>query len=301
MKFYRNSVRRLLRSLSTPILLSIFLVTGIVTAQEAPGLYAVFQTNQGEFTCQLYYQRAPRTVANFVRLAEGTQPWLDFARARISRERYYDQTIFHRIIKGFVIQGGSPNGQGNDGPGYQFRDELHPELVHDRPGILSMAKLSPPHTNGSQFFVTLAPTPWLDNVHSVFGEVIAGLDVIYQIALVETDEGDHPVHPQIIESLRIIRQGPEATAFTETEPEPPLPALNPISIDIQRNADELNIVWPARENHEYHALFSPDLSTWSSQRLSATGIASLQPFLNAVPHQYFLFIETEVDLPATTP
>lgn len=299
--FNRNPARRLHRSLCFPALLLISLIAGIATAQEAPGLYAVFQTNQGEFTCQLYYRRAPRTVANFIRLAEGTQPWLDFARARISREPYYDQTTFHRVIKGFVIQGGSPNGQGTDGPGYQFRDELHPELVHDRPGILSMAKQSPPHTNGSQFFVTLAATPWLDNIHSVFGEAIAGLDVIDKIELTATDGGDHPIEPQIIESLKIVRQGPEATAFAAAIPEPPLPAVSPTALSIQRNAAELNIIWPAKVNHEYHALFSSDFTTWSSQRLSAAGIASLQPFLNVVPHQYFLFFETEVDLPPPTP
>ena len=145
---------------------------------DEPGLYAIFQTNHGSFTTELHFQKTPRTVANFLALSEGSKPWLDLVDGKIRKDRFFDGLTFHRVSPGFVIQGGSRNGLGTDGPGYAFRDEFHPDLKHDAPGILSMAN-SGPNSNGSQFFITLAATPFLDEVHSVFGKVVEGMPVSY--------------------------------------------------------------------------------------------------------------------------
>jgi len=131
------------------------------------GTYAVFDTTEGSFTVRLFEKEVPKTVANFVGLAEGTKEWRDPSTGEKKTGPYYDGIIFHRVISGFMIQGGDRLGTGTGGPGYNFGDEFHPSLRHSRPGILSMANAGP-NTNGSQFFITLGPTPHLDNRHSVF-------------------------------------------------------------------------------------------------------------------------------------
>ena len=170
----------------------------------APGLYAHFDTTEGRFTVRLYDKEAPKTVENFVGLAEGTKEFIDPRSAARAKRPFYDGIIFHRVIDGFMIQGGDPLGQGYGGPGYTFADEFHPTLRHDRAGLLSMANAGP-NTNGSQFFVTLAPTPHLDNRHSIFGEVIEGLDVVRKIGKVKTDPSDRPVTPVVMNKITIER------------------------------------------------------------------------------------------------
>ena len=169
-------------------------------------MFAHFTTSEGRFTIQLFDQDAPRTVENFVGLAEGTKEWTDPRTGRKSTAPYYNGTVFHRVIDAFMIQGGDPLGQGTGGPGYKFADEFHPKLRHSKAGILSMAN-SGPHNNGGQFFVTLVPTPWLDNKHSVFGEVIEGMDVVNKIGKTATSKpADRPVKPITIESVTIEKQ-----------------------------------------------------------------------------------------------
>jgi peptidyl-prolyl cis-trans isomerase A (cyclophilin A) len=168
-------------------------------------IYAHFETTIGNFTAELFESQVPKTVANFVGLVEGTSEWTHPQTGQKEKKPYYDGIIFHRIIDGFMIQGGDPLGQGYGGPGYQFEDEFHPELRHDRPGILSMANAGP-NTNGSQFFITLAPTPHLDRRHSVFGAVVEGLDVIKQIGRVKTDRNDRPVTPVEMTKVTIERR-----------------------------------------------------------------------------------------------
>src|SRR5262245_20393088 len=139
-------------------------------------LYAHFTTSEGNFTARLS-DKTPKTTANFAELAQGTRAWTDPRTGQKTTKPYFDGTIFHRVIDGFMIQGGDPLGQGTGGPGYTFEDEFAPTLKHDKAGILSMANRGP-NTNGGQFFITLAATPWLDNKHSVFGEITEGMDVV---------------------------------------------------------------------------------------------------------------------------
>jgi peptidyl-prolyl cis-trans isomerase A (cyclophilin A) len=167
-------------------------------------LYADFETNLGTFRVELFESKTPKTVANFVGLAEGTKEWKHPKTGTKQKDPYYDGLIFHRVIKGFMIQGGDPLGQGYGGPGYQFEDEFHPELRHDRVGILSMANAGP-NTNGSQFFITLGPTPHLDRRHSVFGAVVSGLDVVQKIGAVQTDKQDRPLTPVTLQRVTITR------------------------------------------------------------------------------------------------
>ncbi len=171
----------------------------------ATGTYARFETTEGTFRIRLFDKEAPKTVENFVGLAEGTKEWQDPGTGQKKREPFYDGVIFHRVIKGFMIQTGDRLGQGTGGPGYKFADEFHPKLRHDRAGILSMANAGR-NTNGSQFFITLGPTPHLDNVHSVFGEVVDGMDVVRKIGSVPTGPRDRPVTDVAINRITIERE-----------------------------------------------------------------------------------------------
>jgi peptidyl-prolyl cis-trans isomerase A (cyclophilin A) len=166
-------------------------------------LNAHFTTSEGNFTIRLFDGDVPNTVANFVGLAEGTKEWTDPKTGQRVKRPYYDGLIFHRIIADFMIQGGDPLGTGTGGPGYKFGDEFSPKLRHSKPGILSMANAGP-GTNGSQFFITLVATPWLDNKHTVFGEVVSGMDVIEKIGKVPTSKpGDRPLKPITVTSVKI--------------------------------------------------------------------------------------------------
>lgn len=156
----------------------------------------------GEIVIKLYPDKAPVTVENFVDLAKGDKMFMDpRTRQQITRP-FYNGLIFHRIIKNFMIQGGCPMGNGTGGPGYRFKDEFDGSLVFDRPGLLAMAN-SGPGTNGSQFFITTVPTPWLNNKHTIFGEVIEGMEVVKKIEAVKTGSGDRPLEPVILEEVVI--------------------------------------------------------------------------------------------------
>ena len=167
-------------------------------------LNAEFVTSEGTFTIRLFDTEAPKTVANFVGLAEGTKEWTDPRSNQKVKQPYYDGSIFHRVIDGFMIQGGDPLGQGIGGPGYNFADEFHPSLRHGKAGILSMANRGP-DTNGGQFFITLGPTPHLDDRHSVFGEVVSGMDVVRKIGSSPTGDRDRPKKDIVIQTVRIER------------------------------------------------------------------------------------------------
>ena len=171
--------------------------------KKAP-VYATLKTSMGDIVIQLFEDKAPKTVANFVGLASGTKEWLDPKTGEKVKRPLYNGTIFHRVIPGFMIQGGDPLGNGRGGPGYQFEDEFHPDLRHSKAGILSMANAGP-NTNGSQFFITHQATPNLDGRHSVFGEVIKGQEVVVAIGSVSRDLRDRPIKDVVIKEIVITR------------------------------------------------------------------------------------------------
>ena len=152
-----------------------------------PNRTATFETNHGTFEVELFEERAPRTAGNFIELAQ---------------KGFYDGLVFHRVISDFMIQGGDPQGTGRGGPGYTIDDEFHPELKHSHEGILSMANAGP-DTGGSQFFITLAATPWLDGKHAVFGRVVDGMDVVREIGKVKTGGGNRPLNDVVMEKVTV--------------------------------------------------------------------------------------------------
>ncbi|MFI5855865.1 peptidylprolyl isomerase [Streptomyces parvulus] len=176
----------------------------------AEQLYATLKTTQGDIEIRLLPNHAPRTVRNFVELARGEREWTHPATGEKSTARLYDGTVFHRVLSGFMIQGGDPLGNGTGDPGYQFADEFHPDLAFDRPYLVAMANAGP-GTNGSQFFVTVSPTTWLNRKHTIFGEVTdaAGRKVVDAIAAVETNPRTHrPLNDIVIETVVVeTRQG----------------------------------------------------------------------------------------------
>ncbi len=172
-------------------------------AREA-GTYAIFETSQGNIVVRLLEKEAPKTVANFVGLAEGSKEFTDVSTGQKVKRNFYDGLGFHRVIPQFMIQGGCPRGNGTGDPGYKFADEFHPSLKHAKAGKLSMAN-SGPNTNGSQFFITVAPTPWLDNRHTIFGEVVEGQDVADKISNAPRDSSDRPRTPITLQKVKIER------------------------------------------------------------------------------------------------
>jgi peptidyl-prolyl cis-trans isomerase A (cyclophilin A) len=167
-------------------------------------LTATLQTSEGTIVLRLFPDHAPKTVSNFVELAEGTREWTDPRTGRSTTGKLYDGTVFHRVIPDFMIQGGDPLGTGTGGPGYKFGDEFHPDLSFNRPYLLAMANAGP-GTNGSQFFITTVPTTWLNRKHTIFGEVIEGADVVDKISRVKTKTGDRPVTDVVLESVTVTR------------------------------------------------------------------------------------------------
>ncbi len=165
---------------------------------------AIFETSQGNIVVRLLEKEAPKTVANFVGLAEGTKEFTNEKTGQKEKRPFYDGLIFHRVIPQFMIQGGCPHGSGMGGPGYKFADEFHASLKRSKAGFLSMAN-SGQNTNGSQFFITVAATPWLDNRHTIFGDVVEGQDVANKISNVPRDSGDRPRTPVTLTKLRIER------------------------------------------------------------------------------------------------
>ena len=170
---------------------------------QPPGLYAVLETTMGRIVCRLFPDKTPETVANFVGLANGTKRWMDLQSKTWVERRFYDGLTFHRVIPDFMIQGGDQTGTGAGGVGYKFKDEFSPDLSFDKPGKLAMANAGP-NTNGSQFFITVAPTPHLDYRHTIFGEVVEGQSVADAISLVRKDSNDRPLTPVVMKRVTIV-------------------------------------------------------------------------------------------------
>ena len=170
-----------------------------------PTTYATLETTKGAIRVRLFPDTAPKTVENFIGLATGSKPWRDPRSGAEQRRPLYDGTLFHRVIPDFMIQGGDPLGTGTGGPGYQFEDEVDAPRRFDRPGYLAMANAGP-NTNGSQFFITQVPTPWLDGKHTIFGEVVEGMEVVDAIAGSDRDARDRPLEDLLLDRVVIEEQ-----------------------------------------------------------------------------------------------
>ena len=182
-------------------------IAKMYTGTSLPISYATLDTTKGKIVIKLFSDHAPKTVANFVELAAGMREWIDPKTNTKTKRPLYDRTIFHRVISGFMIQGGDPLGNGSGGPGYNFPDEFHPDLAFDKPYLVAMANAGP-NTNGSQFFITVAPTPWLNQKHTIFGEVEDSYSqkVVDKIVAVKTGLNDKPIKNVVVRSVKITRQ-----------------------------------------------------------------------------------------------
>ena len=258
------------------ILLSLLGGSVFRVSAQTNGIFADFVTSKGNFTCQLYYTNAPKAVANFIGLATGQRAWLDMPTGRVRNDPFYNGLKFHRVIPNFMIQGGSPNGKGTDGPGYVFPDEFSSSLKHDSPGVLSMAN-SGPKSNGSQFFITVEPTSWLDNVHTIFGRVVAGMDVVNAISQVATSTNAVPLTNVVIQQVNIRRVGAAAQAFNINSQG--LPIVTNSLLGIAKQGSNLSLSFsncPFAHNTLY---LSTNLTSWTSAKL---GIEFAVPETNRV-------------------
>src|SRR5580692_2509915 len=258
------------------------------------GLYAGIGTSKGVIWCSLRYDLVPRAAANFVSLADGTKTWLDYSRGQIVQRPFYNGLTFHRVVAGFVIQGGSPNGMGTDDPGYVFNDQFNPALNNDSAGVLAWAN-SGTNSNGSQFYITLSPQPELDGHYTVFGSVVEGMDVVTNIGSVATDTNSKPLVPVIITNVTILRIGTAASNFNADAVSPPLP--NP-QIKAQRiftSGPDLLLAWSYTSNSVYRICYSSDLNKWNGFYLGAYAGRYLDDFDETFARQYFVTVETPLD------
>ncbi|MFD2256951.1 peptidylprolyl isomerase [Luteolibacter algae] len=258
-------------------------------------IYADFSVSQGgnplgTFRVELEHEKAPRTCANFIGLATGKRPWIDQNTASVQVGKpYYDGLTFHRLIHSFVIQGGSPNGLGTDGPGYTILDEYHQDLRHSSAYVLSMAKAGQPNTGGSQFFITLNSAPGLNDKHSVFGKVISNtalIDRFRNSADFPTGANDRPVTPLTMDKVTL--SGPDYENFDLGSPSLRLPHVSNTDMKISHDpeANTMTATFNRQPRSEYFFTQSPDLSTWSNPRyIFGSGPAS--------DHSYVLTSRTE--------
>ena len=247
-------------------LLGLFLVCGTRLAAQTEGIFADFKTSMGSFTCRLDYAIAPKAVANFIGLATGQRGWIDQKTGLVRTNPFYDGLTFHRVIKNFMNQGGSPNGQGTDGPGYAFTDEFSPSARHDGPGVLSMAN-SGTDSNGGQFFITAVATPHLNDVHTVFGRVVGGLDVVLAINGVAT-LNDKPKTNVVTETVTIRRVGAAAQGFDINAQGLPTVSNPAFSATVQGTNANLLIGRGPRVDTKLFT--STNLTTWTVQNLGLT-------------------------------
>ena len=265
-----------MRSCYFPCLLFLLLSRFSESQAADDGLFAIIETTKGTIRAQLEYEKVPTVVANFVGLIEGTQTSLDLLSGALNESSgFYDDMIFHRMIDDFMIQTGSPNRRGTDGPGYVFQDEFHPSLTHE-PFVLSMAN-SGPNSNGSQFFIPVKETPWLNNVHSVFGEIVEGTDVVTAISKVATDQGDRPVEEVTLKSIKIERIGAAAEAFSVESVQ--LPVVRHLKSTWRRTDGLFRLESKFQPNSDVQLYASPNLQEWTSERIAFFGDDEATPDL----------------------
>lgn len=274
-----------------------FLLTAFLIAPLQARIYADFtvssgETSLGSFRVLLEHTKAPRTCANFIGLASGKRPWVDVTTGAVrTNTPYYNGLTFHRLIHSFVIQGGSPNGQGTDGPGYSILDEYHPDLDHSEQYVLSMAKGGAPNTGGSQFFITLRGTPELDNKHSVFGTVISGTEIIEGFknsSDFPTGANNKPTTPIVMDS--VVISGPDADSFDFNDSSLRLPTVSNVPYSAKRDtiAKTFGIRFKRAAKANHFILISTNLQQWFQP----------QHLLSVEVEEDFDFTFTNVDIPS---
>lgn len=238
--------------------------SGLAQYAGTNGIFAEFNTSMGSFTCRLDQVLAPKTVANFIGLATGERAWLDLPSGTVKTNPFFNGTTFHRVIAGFMNQGGSPNGQGTDNPGYAFEDEFSPSLRHDTFGTLSSAN-SGPDSNGGQFFVTAGATPWLNDVHSVFGKLYGGSNVVYAINRVATGANDKPLTNVVLQTVVIRRIGPAAQAFNIQAQG--LPVVTNLNLKLNVTGSTASLGFSNRLYADNRLFTSTNLHNWTETKL----------------------------------
>lgn len=274
--------------------LLLFLASAVRVMGQSDGLYADFTTSLGSFTCQLDYTNAPKAVANFIGLATGQRAWLDEAGGWVRTNNFYNGLTFHRVIADFMIQGGSPNGLGTDGPGYAFVDEFSPSLTFTNFGMLAMAN-SGTNSNGAQFFVTAAATPWLNNVHTIFGKLTVGSNVVYAISRVATDASNKPLTNVVIQQVAIRRVGTAAQAFNIQAQG--LPIVTNLPLQIAKGSNQVSLTFSNRLYADNRLYAATDITgSWTA---NALGIEISSPYTNQVfrandaPRRFFRMVQVQ--------
>lgn len=242
----------------------ILLSTQSSRAQYTNGIYAEFNTTMGSYTCRMEYAFAPKAVANFISLANGQRSWLDLPTGITKTNPFYNGTTFHRVIAGFMNQGGSPNGLGTDGPGYAFIDEFTPSLRHDSFGVLSSAN-SGPDSNGAQYFITVSAQPQLNDVHTIFGKLFGGSNVVYAINHVVTGVNDKPLTNVTVNSIAIRRIGASAIAFDINSNS--LPLVTNLNLKIAKIGTNVSLTFSNKLYADNRLYNSTSLTNWSSGQL----------------------------------
>jgi peptidyl-prolyl cis-trans isomerase A (cyclophilin A) len=244
--------------------LAALLCSGLGAVGQTDGIFADFTTSMGSFTCRLDYAVAPKAVANFIGLATGQRAWVEQPTSRVRTNNFYDGLIFHRVITNFMIQGGSPNRMGTDGPGYVFTDEFSSTARFDSLGVLAMAN-SGTNSNGSQFFITVAPTTWLNDRHTIFGKVTSGTNVVVAISKVPTNSTSRPLTDVVIQQIRIRRVGATAQAFDINAQG--LPIVRDLNLGIGRAGTNISITFSNRAFVDNRLYISTNLADWVEQQL----------------------------------
>lgn len=259
----------------------------VCRGQYTNGIYAEFNTSMGSYTCRLEYALAPKACANFIGLATGQRSWLDPLTQTVQTKPFFNGTTYHRVIAGFMNQGGSPNGQGTDGPGYAFVDEFTPSLRHDAFGVLSSAN-SGPDSNGAQYFITVEPTPWLNDVHTIFGRLYGGSNVVYAINHVATDGNNKPLVNVTVNSVVIQRIGTAAQAFNIHAQG--LPVVTNLSLKLARAGTNGSLTFSNRLYADNRLFSSTNLVNWTATQLGlevGVPVSNQLAVATALPRQYF--------------
>jgi len=292
--WYYQPIMKLLRLLTFLGVAATFFPAKLEAVPTTNGLYASIATTKGTFFCILRYDLVPRTVGNFVSLTDGSKDWLDYSKAAVVKKPFYNGLTFHRVVTNFVIQGGSPNGQGTDDPGYRFRDEITNSLSHNKAGILAMAN-SGPNSNGSQFYLTLGPQLFLDGHYSIFGAVVEGLNVVTNIGNVATDTNNRPLVPVYMTNVTILRIGTAASNFNATAISPALPVPRFKACRMQIQGPDLLLLWDQLSGYEYRFCYSGDLKAWNGWYVGAYAGRYMDDFHATFPFQFFVAVESKID------